>query len=164
MNPAEPGPMHAYLQPLAGTWQATIKITPAPGAAPLEGSVLLAQNFIFGGRFLQIKGDVEFMGRKGEGLTLIGHDNLRKKYTFYNIASVSTDATYAEGSYDAAARAFTFRGQNFDPASQKPRRFRIVLTLVDDDHFVQENYFEQADGSEFKGVEVTGKRVGQAGK
>lgn len=158
MNPAMPGPMHEHLKKLTGTWEQTIKITPMPGAKPLEAKVVTDAKMIYDGRFLQMTGDVEFMGQKGEGLTIIGHDNHSNKYTFYNIASASTDATFAKGTYDEEQKQFTFHGENQDPMTGKQRSFKIIITLVNENMFRQENYFKYPDQDEFKAVEVISKQ------
>lgn len=154
-----PGAMHKNLEKLVGKWNQEISIIPTPGMNPMKGKVVANHQMIYGGRFLQMEGEVEFMGMKGHALTIMGHNNRTKKFSFYNIADVGTDATIAKGTFDEEKQQFILHGSNLDPITGGSRKFRIVITLIDQNHFKQENFFQSEGQEEFKGVEVVSSRV-----
>ncbi len=155
-----PGKMHQRLEQLVGKWRHTVTLIPAPGQPPLTAEAISTNRMIYGGRFLEIDSDVEFMGQTGKSLIIIGHNNSTNKFSFYNIASVSTDVTFARGSWDEDQQMIKLQGENVDPATGKPRAFRIEIALIGKDEYRQHNYFMLPDGSEHRAVSIISRRGG----
>ena len=80
MELAEPGPQHAALEPLVGTFDVKMKMRMAPDAPWTESTGTSQQSWILGGRFL--KQEFEATGEMGpfSGFGLLGYDNGAKRY------------------------------------------------------------------------------------
>jgi hypothetical protein len=80
MKLAEPGPQHAALEPMVGTFDVTMKMRMAPDAPWSESTGTSQQSWILGGRFL--KQEFEANGEMGPfgGFGLLGYDNGAERY------------------------------------------------------------------------------------
>ncbi len=88
----KPGPDHAKLKPLAGSWDYTAKFWLDPSQPPLTSKGTLERKLILGGRFLEERAQgVGFDGEPGfEHFGLVGYDTAQKKFTSNWACSMGT--------------------------------------------------------------------------
>jgi len=79
MKNAQPGPDHAVLAEMTGTWKAKLKSWFAPGP-PTESEGTMVNSMILGGRVLEGKFSGSFMGQPMKGVSMMGYDNSKKEY------------------------------------------------------------------------------------
>jgi hypothetical protein len=152
---AEPGEFHKHLQPLVGSWNASVKWWMAPGAPANEAKSTEEVKWILDGRFLQQEVRGEMMGKPFMGLGLIGYDNYKKKYVGAWIDSMSTMIWNSQGTCDATGKVITLAGEFDDPATGKKKKARGVTRIIDDNNHIMEWYESGPDGKEFKSMEIT---------
>jgi len=155
-----PGPMHAHLKPLAGTWDLTLKIRMAAEEPWQESKFTAQRKLTMDGRFLEetVTGDMGGMPFEGHGI--IGHDNLRGEFTNIWYDNMGTGVMLGTGKADATGKTITFEGSFSDPMSgEKNKWFKSVLKRVSDTENVYEMYMKDAKGGrEFVTMEITYKK------
>ncbi len=152
LNYSRPGPSHAILASLAGTWTFQDK-----NLSFVKGT--LVRKPIYEGRFflvditggpLQIPiADGQMKLANYQGLEIEGYDNVKNSYITTSINNhIGSDTQQQMGHYDAQTRAFTY---NWD-SELRPgleQKNRKILRIVDNDHYTEE-YYELQNGSEKK--------------
>ncbi len=154
---AQPGPGHAFLAQLAGTFKATVKAWMGPGEPEVSEGVS-ENTMILGGRYLHQKYTGTITGQTFEGLGLTGFDNTLQKFTGLWIDSMSTGMMTSEASLDATGKVLNSVEAYPDPLTGKVKRTRSVLKIVDADTHVMEMYDSGPDGKEFRMMEITYRR------
>lgn len=156
---SKPGPEHAKLQPLAGSWTYTAKFWMEPGKPPLETQGTIERQWILGGRFLEEKvSGTGFDGKPGfEGVGLVGYDKGRKHYTSSWACNMCTGACTGQGTVDTSGTRFTFTSEAYCPLQQKVVKGREELRIEGNDRTVSESY-TTVDGKEVKMMEITAVR------
>jgi hypothetical protein len=129
-EPAKPGPEHALLKKMEGTWDTTMKM------GPMESKGNATYTMDLGGLWLLSKfegsmGDQKFSGRGADS-----YDAAKKKYVGLWIDSTSTTPMVMEGTRDAATKMLTMIGEGPD-MNRKIVKYKAVSRMVDDDtmHF-----------------------------
>jgi Protein of unknown function (DUF1579) len=155
----KPGPEHAKLKPLAGSWDYTAKFWLDPNQPPLTSKGTLERKLILGGRFLEERAEgIGFDGEPGfEHLGLIGYDSAQKKYTSNWACSMGTGTCTGVGSADSSGKKFTFQTEAFCPLMEKVMKGREVIRVESDDTVVIESYINH-DGREVKMMELVETR------
>jgi hypothetical protein len=148
-----PGEQHALLRPLVGRWKAVVKSWSGPGE-PQVSEGTSECTWVLGGRWIQDSFKGSFMDQPFEGLGLTGYDLMKKEYVSLWFDTMSTSVMTAKGSYDEAAKTFTYNATYDDPMTGKPSPMRQVLKLVDDKTHVFEMY-GMVEGKEAKMMEIT---------
>lgn len=143
-----PGPSHAALGRLAGTWNfQDAKLSFVKGT--------LVREAMFEGRFYNVKitggklkipvGGGAMKEENYQGAQLEGYDNVRKQYITTAVNNhIGSDIQIETGSYDAAKNTFTYTWESELLPGMKVTGSRVV-TIKDADHYV-ELYFEVHDG------------------
>jgi hypothetical protein len=72
---------------------------------------------------------------------------------------MSTGIMYAEGTFDAATKTFTFLGDMPDPIAGKYVKVRNTEKWIDDSKWIMESHTKGKDGKEFKNMEITYTRA-----
>jgi hypothetical protein len=157
----KPGPEHAKLQPLAGSWTYICKFWMDPGKPPLESRGTIERTWVLGGRFLEEKvAGTGFDGKPGfEGFGLLGYDNGRQKYTSTWACNMGTGTCNGLGVSDASGLKFTFQTEAFCPFLKKIVHSRDELRIESHDTNVLESYRIE-DGKEKKVMELVAVRSG----
>lgn len=155
---ATPGEAHKVLGQLEGDWYYTVSWWNTPGSEPEVSTGESENEWIMGGRFLEMDADGTSMGQKFEGMGIIGYDNGKKEYTSVWIDTMGTGMMTATGTYDAASKTLTENGSYTDPMTGQGKSFRGVTTFVDKDSYKFELYTVSPDGSEFRQMEIIYKR------
>ena len=92
-----PGAAHQALEPLVGNWTAEVKCWMAPDGPPTVTKATAKATRILNGRFVQEEFNGEFMGRPFHGMSLLGYDNLKEKYTSVWLDDMHTSLVTALG-------------------------------------------------------------------
>src|SRR5215471_7419839 len=119
---AKPGENHKLLEHSVGSWTYTVKMwmNPDPSAPPSESTGSAVTRSIMGGRFFvsDHTGKMQMPGPDGKmtdmdfkGLAVEGYDNAKKKFVSSWVDNMGTGIMMSEGTYDAAAKAFTYHAE-----------------------------------------------------
>jgi hypothetical protein len=137
---ATPGEHHKALEPLAGSWTATVKMWLDPSKPPTESKATSEAKWIMGGRYLEEKVTGEFGGMPFHGQSITGYDNLKKKYVSVWVDNLGTGLSFSSGSYDPDKKTLTFHREETDPASGQKVKTKDVMRLTDNDKHEIESY------------------------
>ncbi len=121
-----PGPEHAVLKKMAGTWDATMKF----GGMESKGTCVYKMEL--GGLWLTSAFEGEFAGEKFSGRGLDSYDAGKKKYVGVWVDSMITTPLLMEGTYDAAKKTMTMSGDGLGPDG-KTTKFTAVSAMPDAD-------------------------------
>ncbi len=158
---AKPGENHQLLAELAGSWDYTLKFWLAPDGKPTESGGKATRKAIMGGRYFLVesKGTAMMPGPDGklhgldfEGMSIEGYDNVKKKFVATWNDSMGTGIVLSEGTYDAAAKTFTYAVE-MEMVPGVKTKARETLKVIDKNHHVME-WFEDQDGKEVKTMEI----------
>jgi hypothetical protein len=126
-----PGPEHEKLKAMEGTFDAKVSMWMDPKAPPMESTGKSVNKLIFGGRFLMGEYTGDFMGQPFTGMSIIGYDNTKKKYTTLWMESMSTSIATGEGTADKDGTIVVGSSMT-DPATGKvhkgTNRFKVTPT------------------------------------
>lgn len=156
-----PGPVHAEMAKMAGTWHCDCKMWFMPGMPEQTSTGTMTYRTAFGGRVLM--GDFEGSYMMGDqkvsmqGLDISGYDNWTGKSWSFWVGSDCTAAWYATGTHDPASKSCSMEGKtpNFWGEKGSTARTRSVMTQIDDNTCRMEMWSPGPDGKEFKGFEMT---------
>lgn len=152
-----PGKFHQMLAKDNGTWDADIKIWPAPGAPEMTSKGTMVYEMVLGGRYQQMKFRGDMMGMPFEGLGMVAYDNLKKKYINTWMDNMGTGIMYLEGDWDESGKVIKLSGKQGDPANGGEIDVRQTITYISDNEQLMES-FTDIDGKEFKSMEIRFKR------
>jgi hypothetical protein len=151
---ATPGPEHKVLENKVGRWTAQVKAWSEPGKEPQTSTGTSDVKWIFDGRFIEDNVTGTFMGQPFQGKGICGYDNIKKKYVSSWVDNMGTGVYYHEGTWDPAAKTFTFTGEGPDVLTGKYVKGRSVEKMVDADHWTIQGFHPGPDGKEFMCMEI----------
>jgi hypothetical protein len=152
----KPGPEHEKLKALVGTWDVTMKMynPMKPTAPPMEQKGGVAKyELILDGRYLAEDFSSSFMGKPFAGRGLNGYDNLKKKYVWTWVDTMSTGVFVSEGTADATGKVITTTAEELDHHGKK-HAIRSVTTTNSDKQRTMEMFKTGDDGKEVKTMEL----------
>lgn len=157
LEAGKPGPEHAKLQPLVGTWTYTCRLWMEPGKPPVETNGAIERHWTLGGRFLKEEfAGTGFDGKPGfEGFGLLGYDNAQRRYTATWVCNMGTGTHTGLGVSESPGR-FTFQTSCFCPVKKKTVQGREEIR-IEADRVVSETYGIE-DGKETKVMEIVSVR------
>jgi len=170
MELAKPGENHKMLAEGVGTWDYHVKgwMSPDPNAAPTESSGSSVTRAVLDGRFFisEHSGKMQMPGPNGKmtdmdfkGIGTEGYDNVKKKFVASWIDNMGTGIQFSEGTYDPAAKTFTYTSEmEMMPGMKTP--VREVIKVTDKDHMMLE-WYENQGGQEKKTMEINYTRAGK---
>lgn len=147
------GPAHKVLDTRVGKWSWEMKTFEPGKATPTTTTGTSDVKWIMDGRFIEETVSCNYMGAPFQGRGTTGYDNIKKKYVHSWLDNMGTGLHYAEASYDAGAKTFTFMGESPDPMAWKFVKSRGVEKWTDNDHFMGQSFKTGADGKEFMDME-----------
>ena len=157
---ATPNENHKILQAFVGNWNATTKSWTDAKSEPMVSEGKSETQWILGGRFLQEKFTGTFMNEPYEGMGIIGYDNIKKQYEYLWFDNMGTSIAKIEAQYDLATKTFAETGEVSCPMTGAERALRGKVTLIDDNHCLQEFFMtDPKTGEEFKSMEISYTRV-----
>jgi hypothetical protein len=150
----KPGPEHELLKQEAGTWDAVVEITPAPGAPVQKSTGVETVRLSCGGLCLitDFKGDMMGMTFEGHGVTT--WDAAKKKYVGSWTDSMSTGLAIGESTYDPATKTSTGWMEGPDQ-SGKVMKARSKVEWTGPDSRVFTMYSTGPDGKDVEGMKIT---------
>lgn len=155
-----PGPQHAELAALAGTWAMTTTWWMAPDSPPQVSQGTAVRTMILEGRVLEERvSSPEMFGQPYEGLAHTGYDNVTGAYWGTWTDNMSTGVVLTSGRWDDAAGMFVFEGESSDPLTGGRVPMRIESRRMDGaDREVAVFFFPGPDGQMFKAMEIVYER------
>jgi Protein of unknown function (DUF1579) len=147
---AEVRPEHKQLDYFVGDWATTTTMASDGKSPPQKSEGKAHSEAIFGGRYLRMTFDGTFQDQPFKGEGFFGFDNMKGKFLNTWIDSMSTSFWLAYGTYDAASKTYTFRGDMADytkPGAQMA--VRQTVHIVDPTHYTFE-WYEMHGGKEAK--------------
>jgi hypothetical protein len=149
-----PGPNHKLLASLTGQWTFTTKMWMEPGAPPESSVGTAVCTPLMDGRFIQGEYKGTFSGMSFQGFGLTGYDNVAQHFTATWADNMGTSITLMTGSYDPAAKTFTYTGDMDDmmKPGTKVKVRQTVKVLSGDSHVME--WYETRGGKEIKTMEV----------
>jgi len=122
-----PGPMHARLAKLAGTWNGKAKQWMAPGTEPMTSEVVEVITSIMDGRFIQseMSGEIPGMGSL-KGLGFAGFDNVSQKFVGTWLDNHSTGIMNGTGELSSSGDTMTWTYGYNCPVTKKPATIRQI--------------------------------------
>jgi hypothetical protein len=147
-------PEHKQLEYFAGDWSATTSMFTDAKSPPQKSEGKSHNEAIFGGRYLRMKFEGAYEGQTFNGEGFLGFDNVKGKFLNTWIDSMSTGFWLAYGTYDAATKTYTFRGEMDDYAKPNLKMaVRQVVHIVDPTHYTFE-WYEMHGGKEAKTLQI----------
>jgi len=143
---ATPGEKHRLLDPLVGTFEATMKMwMGGPGSPPSESKGKMTSRWVLGGRFVlqDFEGSLPMPGNPMPftGTGLMGYDNFRNMYLGTWADSMGTAILVMKGGAGRDGKTFDLYGEMDEPGLKVVGRMaRFVTRVIDRDHHVFEIY------------------------
>jgi hypothetical protein len=158
---SRPGPNHAVLAKIVGTWAFQDKNLPF-----VKGTAV--RKPIYDGRFYVVEitgGKLQIPIANGQmrlenyqGMEIEGYDNVAKTFMTTSINNhIGSDIKNQRGSYDPTTNSFTYDWDTELSPGAKTKN-RKVLTLLDEAHYT-EVYYEEQSGTLEKVRDLTYTRV-----
>lgn len=154
---AAPGAEHEWLAGMAGEHAVTMRMWMEPSAEPAVAHYRARSEMRLGGRYLFDHYEGSFLGMEFEGVGITGYDNTLGRYVSSWIDNLGTGIMHSAGQRDAEGR-LVMVGDYVDPASGTTIQIKSVTWLTDEG-FMSEMYNIMPDGSEFRSMEFTARRV-----
>jgi Protein of unknown function (DUF1579) len=149
-----PGPGHAALQPLLGTWRIQMGVYATFGRSPDEPPIvsddlLCARAWVADGRYLEDTTEGTAAGERYWRKGWLGFNNMDKRYEWVTIDAINSDMMIyasAKGSDSAApidmAGMFTDQGVSGEENAGKSVAARTLIKIDSNDRHVIELYFQ----------------------
>jgi len=154
LKAATPGEPHKRLEPLVGTFDAKVTMWMAPGAPPMEMTGTAVNEWVLGGRWVQMNFEGSFMGMPFHGIGYTGYDNVQKKYVGTWMDNMSTGVMTSIGTGEATNDSITMLATMADPMTGKMTQTTEKFTIADADHHSMETWGPGPDGKDFKMMEI----------
>ncbi len=155
-----PGPKHELLKKFVGDWTAEMSMRMSAGQPPMRTTGRLKGELMFGGRYVKVEDEGEFMLAPFRDFGLIGYDSYKQKYNAYFCFDTGTQATFVYGDSSADGTALVFHGTSDEPMTG---RRDVPMTLIyrfPDSRTIQfEIWMEPGLPQEYKSLEITYTRV-----
>jgi hypothetical protein len=153
-QPPKPGPEHEALKQLEGKWEGKSTFRMASDAPTMEGTSTEESKLGCGGFWLisDTKGESKDMGSfAGHGM--IGYDTDKKKFVGVWCDSMASYLFPYEGTYDAAAKTWTYTGMAKD---MKGKDLKVTMKTVvkDKDHYTFTMRHPDESGKEMEAMKI----------
>jgi hypothetical protein len=145
------------LQKHVGEWDATVKMTMAPGHPATEEKGTEKIVSACNGRWIWSDFKGQMQGAPFEGHALVGHDPDAEEYVCFWIDSMSPNFMRTSGTFDPAKKTGTFAGTGVCPTGE-PMQVKEVITWKDDDTRIQKMEFKGPTPEMNGTMEITFKR------
>lgn len=159
-----PGPEHAYMEPLVGSFKYESSFWMEPGMEPERSTGSSEYSWVHGGRFLKQTAEGQVMGQSFTGTGIMGYDRFNKEAVSVWFDNMGTGVMMSTGAIDATGKIFTFEGTVDDVwTGEKDQWVKSVLRIEDENQHVFTMYAKGPDGKEFKNFELVYTRQDVAG-
>ena len=153
-----PGPGHARLMPMVGTWRATTTFTMAPGAPPQVSSGTSVHRFVLGSRYLEqvYKGTAMQMPFEGIGFT--GYDNVQKRYVGAWMDTFGTGLMTSASNGHPTDDRIDMVAETIEPSGKK-KVFDTIIRIRDHAHHSYEMWTKDDNGKKYRAMIVEYERA-----
>jgi hypothetical protein len=152
---SQPGAGHKALEPLVGTWSASVRCWMEPGAEPTVSSGKARVTWILEGRFLLEDFQGEFLGQPFQGMSITGYDNAKQQYNSVWLDDMHTSMFVSHGEAGTGSRLFTFAGKMDCPRTgEKDKLMKQVIRVISPDKHIFEMH-DPSLGDKSKIMEIT---------
>lgn len=160
MKLGAPSEHHKALGAFVGRWNYTVTMQMTPNSKPQLMKGVSENKWVLGNRFIQEDVTGADTVHPFQGMGLIGYDNIRHEYISTWVDSMSTGMMEAAAQYDPVTQTFKEGGSVSCPITgEKHRKFRGVIKILDSNHYTYEMYMKDANGKEFKSMEINYERA-----
>lgn len=149
-----PGPTHAALAKMEGTYDLSIRAWHTPGAPPTVDTGTATRTMVLGGRVMVEDMQSQMMGRPFTGHGMTGYDNVSGKHWSTWNDSMSTGVMVSEGDCNEDG-ACTFTGSWNDPVTKGKINARMTSKWTSPTVELFEMFAPGPDGKEAKMMEIT---------
>ena len=155
---ATPSKAHEMLAKDTGTWDAEMTFWMPESPEPQKATSVATYKMILDGKYQEgvFKGDMWGMPFEGRGTT--AYDNASKQFITTWIDNMGTGMLVSRGQYDETSKTITFSGAMVDPVTGKEKKVKEIITYIDDNTQKMEMFDIDANGKEFKNMEINSKR------
>ena len=157
MEMAKPGPAHAKLASLAGSWNYTMTMYEDP-ANPMTSKGTCTSAMVLDGRFLKEETTGEMMGMPFVGNGLVGYNNVTNMYESTWCDNMGTGIIMGTGK-ETDASTIAMDWNYIDPMTKKPTKVKTVTKIVDANKHTF-TWFNIEKGKEVKAFEIEYVRAG----
>ena len=145
-----PGPEHAELAEMVGTWNASITDY-TMGEQKYSGEATF--EMILGGRYLKQTMQSEMMGMPWTGVGTTGFDNAAGEYISVWMDSMGTGISVMRGTL-IDPQTVEMKGEMIDPVSKGPIQMRILQKDIDANTVTFEMFMTPPNTPEMKALEI----------
>ena len=152
---ATPGAEHTVLNPLEGTFQATVELWMAPGAKPELSTGTSINTWALGQRFMQTTYTGQFMGEVFHGFGHLGFDKVRGQYVGYWVDSMGTQMmNISTGQASLDGKSITLRRVTKDAITGKDVEMKEVLNIKNENQHEWEMWGHAPDGTYYRQARI----------
>jgi len=148
-----PGPAHAALAKMAGSYDLKIRSWNAPDAPPMESTGTATRRMTLGDRVMVEEVSSSMMGQPFTGFGMHGYDNVTGKHWATWNDSMSTGVMVSQGQCDAKG-ACSYTGSWNDPVTRAEIKSRMTTRWTEPGTELFEMYAPGPDGKEMKMMEI----------
>ncbi|MDB5252068.1 MAG: hypothetical protein JWP27_1237 [Flaviaesturariibacter sp.] len=149
-----PGTEHQQMAKWNGRWNAEVTMWESASAKPFSATMQAKNEMILGGRYQRSLNTGKMMGMDFEGISVTAYDNARKMFISNWIDNMGTGIMNMEGTWDEATKTINFTGKAVNPKTYREENVRETFTIMDDDHQLLQMYSRDADGKEYKSMQI----------
>lgn len=155
---ATPSKAHEMLAKDTGTWDAEMTFWMPESPEPQKATSVATYKMILDGKYQEGVFKGEMWGMAFEGRGIAAYDNASKEFITSWIDNMGTGMLVSRGQYDEASKSITFNGAMVDPVTGKGKKVKEVITYIDENTQKMEMFDMDANGKEFKSMEINSKR------
>jgi hypothetical protein len=152
---SKPGPQHALLASMVGSYDVTSKFWMDPSAPPMETTSNYRAHMVMDGRYLVEEYEGEMMGQPFKGMALVAYDNAEQRFVSAWIDNMATGIMTMYGEVNDDHSEISWHGEVKDPLRGQTQRIRSVTRIVSPTERTYEMFMVMPDGSLFKSMETT---------
>ncbi len=124
MQACKPGPAHARLKELLGSYDVTSRMWMAHDKPPMESKGSMEVSWLVEGKWLISKTSAEMMGQKINTTAILGYDNFKERFVWCTVDSLQTTLNTASGLFDQKGNDLTLWGTIDEPMT--PEQDKMV--------------------------------------
>lgn len=156
---ATPGTQHKKLDERVGKWNLKVRSWMSPEAPVNESTATSEIKWILDGHYLAEEVHGDMMGQPFKGMGLIGYDNAKKEYFATWTDNMGTGLFVQRGNYDSTGKTLALDGEMVCFMRGHDVPTRTIETAMSPNQWKMEMYGPDAEGNEFKTMEIVYTRA-----
>jgi hypothetical protein len=149
-----PGPEHARLNDLVGTFDVVISIWVTPASTPIVSNGAAVSKWVLDGRYVQTSLSGYVDGQPYSAIGYAGYDNAGKVYQASWMDNESTAQTWYQGGFVAGSKSAVMTAATVNPVSGKAETLELRMTIDKDGNHVTELWGTGGGAKVFKMMEL----------